>query len=141
MMARLDRRTDEQLLAATFQDVDAFALFHGRYERPVAGFFVRATGSGELAGDLTAEVFARALDAASRFDPALGSAPAWLFGIARNVLLRSRERGRVENGTRRRLGMPPLALDDDAIARIQQAASEERGVELLSNLPADQADA
>jgi len=137
----MDRRTDEELLCVAFEDGDAFAVFYGRYERPVAGFFVRATGSGELAGDLTAEVFAQALDAASRFDPALGSAAAWLFGIARHVLLRSRERGRVEDGARRRLGMPRLELDDDAIARIELAGSDGRALELLSQLPADQRDA
>jgi RNA polymerase sigma factor (sigma-70 family) len=137
----MDRRSDEELVRVAFEDVDAFAVFYGRYERAVAGFFVRATGSGELAGDLTAEVFAQALDAASRFDPALGSAAAWLFGIARHVLSRSRERGRVEDGGRRKLGMPSLALDDEAIARIEQAASDGRAVELLSQLPADQRDA
>jgi len=37
-------------------------------------FFVRRTRDGELAADLTAEVFARALEAGARFRP--GGAPA-----------------------------------------------------------------
>ena len=42
--------------------------------------------SPDMAEDLTAEVFLRALKGLSRFDPALGSPRAWLFRIAQNVL-------------------------------------------------------
>src|SRR4029077_17047372 len=89
--------SDEALLARTPGDTRAFAEFYRRWERPVAGFFVHAVGSGEVAADRTAEGFAEALSWASRFDPGRGEAAAWLFGIARHLLARSRERGRVEN--------------------------------------------
>jgi RNA polymerase sigma-70 factor (ECF subfamily) len=134
----MGNQSDEELLAAAFADRDAFASFYGRYERPVAAFFVRAVGSGELAADLTAETFAEALSSARRFDPALGRASAWLFGIARHVLARSRERGRVEDRARRRLGLPPLALDDELIERIEAAGADMRALELLEGLPDDQ---
>ena len=133
--------TDEELLARAFADPDAFARFYARYERPVAAFFMRAVGSAELAADLTAEVFAQALASAARFDPALGQAAGWLFGIARHVLARSRERGRVENQARRRLGLAPLALDDELIERIEAAAGETPALALLEQLPADQREA
>jgi len=136
-----DRRTDEALLAAAFEDESAFAALYARYERPVAGFFVRAVGRGELAADLTAEVFAEALGSAGRFDPALGTVAAWLFGIARNVLARSRARGRVEDRARRRLGFPVLDLDDQLIERIEAAGADDRAVGLLGQLPASQRDA
>jgi RNA polymerase sigma-70 factor, ECF subfamily len=137
-MARIrSDESDEALLARTPGDVRAFAEFYRRWERPVAGFFVRAVGTGELAADLTAEAFAEALSSASRFDPARGEAAAWLFGIARHLLARSRERGRVENQARIRLGMPPLALDDELIARIE-AAGADRALSLLTGLPEDQ---
>jgi RNA polymerase sigma factor (sigma-70 family) len=137
-MTSIDRRSDEVLLSLAFADDDAFAVFYERYERPVAAFFVRTVGSGELAADLCAEVFAEALASAERFDPQLGQASAWLFGIARNVLARSRERGRVEDRARRRLGMPVLALDDEMIERIEATATDGRALELLEQLPADQ---
>jgi RNA polymerase sigma factor (sigma-70 family) len=140
-MAVPDGRSDEALLSSALEDESAFALFYARYERAVAAFFVRAVGSGELAADLTAETFAQALGSSERFDPALGSGAAWLFGIARNVLARSRERGRVEDRARKRLGMPPLALDDETIARIEAAGSDERALKLLGELPAEQREA
>jgi RNA polymerase sigma factor (sigma-70 family) len=140
-MKGFDRRSDEELLVAVCRDRDAFARFYARYERPVVAFFMRATGSPELAADLTAEVFAAALGSAERFDPELGSGSGWLFGIARHVLGRSRERGRVEDRARRQLGMPVLALDDEAIARVEAAALDRRALRFLSELPVDQRDA
>jgi RNA polymerase sigma factor (sigma-70 family) len=137
-MARMrSDESDEALLARTPGDAQAFAEFYRRWERPVAGFFVRAVGTGDVAADLTAEAFAEALSSASRFDPARGEAAGWLFGIARHLLARSRERGRVENQARVRLGMAPLALDDELIARIE-AAGEDRALGLLARLPEDQ---
>ncbi len=130
--------SDEALLARTPRDGDAFAEFYRRWERPVAAFFVRAVGSGEVAADLTAETFAEALCSAGRFDPDRGEAAGWLFGIARHLLARSRARGRVENRARVRLGLPLLALDDELIARIESAGDEERAVRLLAELPPDQ---
>lgn len=138
MARRQTTDSDDTLLARTPGDERAFAEFYRRWERPVAAFFVRAVGSGEIAADLTAEVFAEALSSAGGFDPARGEASAWLFGIARHLLARSRERGRVENQARIRLGLPALALDDEVIARIEAAGSEERTLRLLARLPEDQ---
>jgi RNA polymerase sigma factor (sigma-70 family) len=138
MATRSTDDRDEALLALAHSDAYAFAEFYRRWERPVAAFFMRAVGRGEVAADLTAETFAEALGSADRFDPARGEAAAWLFGIARHVLARSRERGRVENQARVRLGLPPLALDDELIARIEAAGGDERAVTLLAVLPGDQ---
>lgn len=138
-MALSGNRSDEELLVLALRDEAAFAEFYARYERPVAAFFVRAVGSGEVAADLTAEVFAQALSSVERFDPSLGSADGWLFGIARNLLARSRERGRVENRARKALGMPVLTLDEEVIDRIEAVGSG--ALELLKGLPADQRDA
>lgn len=137
-MTPAEDRSDEVLLGASLEDDRSFAVFYARYERPVIAFFVRAVGTGELAADLTAEVFAEALSSVERFDPALGAGRAWLFGIARNILARSRTRGQVEDRARRRLGMPVLTLDDDLIARVEAAGEQQRAVELLGELPVDQ---
>jgi RNA polymerase sigma factor (sigma-70 family) len=138
MMESRETRTDEALLQAALVDDEAFAEFYRRYDRAVAGFFVRAVGRGDVAADLTAEVFAEALGASERFDPTLGTGSAWLFGIARNLLGRSRDRGRVEDRARRRLGMGVLAIDDELIERVEAAGSDHSALELLAQLPPDQ---
>ncbi|RKQ93072.1 RNA polymerase sigma-70 factor (ECF subfamily) [Solirubrobacter pauli] len=128
-------RTDTDLLRG---DARGFAAFYRRHEDAVLGFHLKRTGSAELAADLAAETFARALEGRKRFDPRRGDAGAWLFGIARNVLGRSLEQGRVENEVRRRLAMQPLELDDHALARIHEL-SDEPAQHALGGLPDDQA--
>jgi RNA polymerase sigma factor (sigma-70 family) len=119
-------------------DAVRFAAFYRRHEDAVLGFFLKRIGSAELAADLTAETFARALEGRKRFDPRRGDAGAWLFGIARNLLSRSLERGRVEDDVRRRLGMQPLELGDAALARIDELG-DDPALRALADLPDEQA--
>ena len=121
-------------------DPAAFTAFYREHVRSVTGFFLHRTEDAELAMDLTAETFAEALAGRRRFDPDKGTAGMWLFGIARHRLARALERGRVEDRARRRLGMAPLVLDDEALERVE-ACREGRAVELLDGLPADQREA
>lgn len=127
-------RDDGSLLDGDAHD---FAEFYRLHERSVLAFFLRRVRSADLATDLTAETFARALDGRRRFDPSLGDPGAWLFGIARNLLAVSLQQGRVDDSMRRRLGMQPLALDDEAIARIN-ALDGDPAVSALDSLSADQ---
>jgi RNA polymerase sigma factor (sigma-70 family) len=137
-MVRLRTRSDQELLAAAPADPEAFADFYRRHERSVLGYFVYWCRVPEVAADLMAETFAVAFESLGRYRPDLGEPRAWLFGIARNMLLRSVRRGRVENETRRRLGMQTLLLDDDALERVEALASRRSaavdGLEGLSDV-------
>lgn len=132
---------DELVIAAVAGDDGAFSVFYRRHERPLAAFFRRATGSADLAADLTAETFAVVVVRLERFDSAKGTAAAWLYGIARNVLARSVERGRVEDRARRRLRVPAMTLSDRLLEAIEALAGDEWVADLLQTLPADQAGA
>lgn len=129
--------TDAELLAATSSDPEAFGAFYRRQERVLLSYFRRVSGSVEVAADLTAETFAQALASLDRYDPALGEPGAWLFGIARHVLARSLERGRVEDRARVQLGMTRLVIDDEVFERIDALTSSD-GVAnaALDELPA-----
>jgi DNA-directed RNA polymerase specialized sigma24 family protein len=128
-------RSDEELLKATCRDPEAFGAFYRRHERAVLVYYLRRTGSAEVAADLTAEVFAAALCSSRRFKPGKTPAVAWLYGIAKNKLAASRSRGRVEEGARRRLSAEPLVLTDEAIERVEELADAERQAEVISDLP------
>ena len=132
--------SDSELLERTPSDPEAFGLFYDRFEREVLAFFYRATRRADVAADLTGEVFAAALESVSAFNPQLGGARAWLFGIARHELADAWERGRVEDRARRRLGLEPLSVTDDMIERIERLGSERpvTAVQLLADLPDDQ---
>src|ERR1700754_2173882 len=126
-------QSDIELLTG---DAHRFAAFYRRHEDAVLGFFLKRTGSAELAADLTAETFARALEGRKRFDARRGDAGAWLFGIAHNVLARSVEKGRVEDAMRRKLGMQPITLDDEDLARVEALSDD--ALRALDDLPGEQ---
>jgi RNA polymerase sigma-70 factor (ECF subfamily) len=136
-------RPDAELLALP-PDPDAFAAFYQRHFRAVLIFLLSRTDRRDLAADLCAEVFATALETADRYDAERGPARAWLFTIARNKLVDSIRRGRVEESARRRLGMPPLLLTDEDLERVDEIAGRERGLgveRLVEDLPPDQREA
>jgi RNA polymerase sigma-70 factor (ECF subfamily) len=141
-MRDLSSCSDEQLLQFGSEDVRALAEFYDRYEDHLLAFFRRATGRSDLAADLTGEVFAAALGSVAQFQPQLGSARGWLFGIARHELYRTWRRRRVETEARRRVGMEPVTLGEDDLQRIEELVSQD-GVALamLQELPGDQRDA
>jgi len=127
--------SDDELLEATRREPAAFGTFYARHERAVFRYLYRRTGNAEIAADLCAETFAAALLSSWRFRPGPQPAVAWLFGIARNVLGRSLERGRVERRARRRLGMPRLELDDGTVALLERLHAGQRLGDALSHLP------
>jgi RNA polymerase sigma factor (sigma-70 family) len=135
VMASSVARSDVELLADARLDGQAFGAFYRRHERAMLGYFLHWSRSPELAADLTAETFAAAFESLASFLSERGEPRAWLFGIARHVLARSVRRGRVEADARRRLGMPVLVVDDDALGRIEAMASLEGiALELLEEL-------
>lgn len=128
----------QALLSAAPRDPDAFGAFYRLFERRMLGFFMRATGRSELAADLTAETFARALENIERYDERKGLAEQWLFGIARNVLHSSYRQGQVEATARERLGLPRLVLQDDAGEAIERLLGDDQALLALAGLPDEQ---
>lgn len=134
------RSSDAQLLSDARTGRRAFAAFYDRYERAIAGYFMRRTRDPELAADLTAEVFAAAFTAADRYRPDGRTAAPWLFTIAQNTLASSARRGRVQEAARRELGIrAAVELDVGSMARLERSVVGDAWVEeLLRRLPADQ---
>jgi RNA polymerase sigma factor (sigma-70 family) len=136
--------TDSDLLAGiAARDGIAFAAFYRRQLPMTLAYLMRETRDPELAADLAAEVFATVLLVAHRYrDPSSTSPSAtpWVIGIARNKLLMSLRRGRVEARARRRLGYEPAALDDADLERIEAVADAGRGplTALVDALPGDE---
>ena len=100
--------------------MDSFDAMYVRYREPVLGYFARRVGQPEVAADLMAETFARAL-VSYRSAPPEEPVP-WLFAIARNLLVDSARRGQVEASARRKLHLEPIVLDDADIQRIEEVA-------------------
>ena len=141
----MDARTDDDLLAATRSQPEAFAVFYRRHAAGVLAYFARRTRCAEIAADLTAETFAAALDGAHRHRPDRGPAVAWLYGIARRQLAHAAQKGAVEDRARTRLGMQPIPLTDEALDRVEALAAANAASPLLhqglAELPAEQREA
>jgi RNA polymerase sigma factor (sigma-70 family) len=131
--------TDAQLLRAARRDADAFRELYERYAERINAYHERRCRHVDTAHELTAETFAQAWISRTRFrDEAGGSAAPWLFGIARNVLLVSVRKGRLEQAARERLGM----LDDPRAVSPEPHAPDESWLdEALAELPDGQRDA
>ena len=78
--------SDAAVIAASVANPGRFAALWERHLDAVAAYLTRRVG-GELAEDLSAEVFVRAFRARSAFRPEHSSARPWLFGIAGNLVV------------------------------------------------------
>ena len=75
-------------------DEDAFTELYRRRQGGVYRFALQMSGSQTLAEDVTQEVFIVLMRDAGRYDPDRGSLSAYLYGIARNHVLRKLEQDR-----------------------------------------------
>jgi RNA polymerase sigma-70 factor, ECF subfamily len=85
--------TDQELLVKMFSgDEDAFTTLYRRRQGPVYRFALQMTGSAAIAEDVTQEVFMALLSKTARYDAARGSLASFLYGVARNLVLRRIEK-------------------------------------------------
>jgi RNA polymerase sigma-70 factor, ECF subfamily len=131
-----EARTDREILLTG--DAAGFAVFYDRHAEWVLAFARRRSTDAESAADVTAEVFAAALAARRRYRSESPSAHAWLLAIAINKLNSALRSGYAERRARARLGVRPVEVTEDDVARIDALAEAATVVELLEQLPIDQ---
>jgi len=86
----MDEQSDVALmLRVSDGDEAAFRVLHDRYQHRVLGFFWGLTRDGHAANELTQETFLRIWRVRLRY-AATGSFPAYLFAIARMIVLERR---------------------------------------------------
>lgn len=102
-------RSDADLLdMLRVGDESAFVALYRRRQPGIYRFVLRMSGSASIAEDVTQEVFMQLMHGNGNFDAARGSIQSYLFGIARNQMLRRIERER---------GFFPIAQDDETDSR------------------------
>jgi RNA polymerase sigma-70 factor (ECF subfamily) len=103
--ADADRRNQLMLESPSHSDGDllrllsrgneaAFLEFYRRHQGVVYRFALQMSGKMEIAEEVTQDVFMVVMGSAGRYDSERGSVAAFLYGIARNVVLRAQERER-----------------------------------------------
>jgi RNA polymerase sigma factor (sigma-70 family) len=73
-----------EAVVASVEHPHRFEVVFEQYHRTIHGYLARSVGR-DLADEYAGDVFVTAFGARARYDPALGSVRAWLFGIAANV--------------------------------------------------------
>jgi RNA polymerase sigma factor (sigma-70 family) len=109
-------RDDASLLRKARRDPEAFGVFYRRHVAAVQAKFARAVGDEQVSLDLTAEVFARALERVHAFRGVrTESAVAWIHAIADRLLLDYHRSGGVADRAVRRLAIQaPVIVEYDA---------------------------
>jgi RNA polymerase sigma factor (sigma-70 family) len=128
---------DGELIAASIANAELFAGVFERHGSAVHRYLARRLG-GDLADDLTAEVFVGAFRHRAKYKAATPSALPWLFGIAANVAAQHR---RDEARRWRLLAALPAGLEatsetEDADDRVVAESFRPALVEALLSLPA-----
>lgn len=94
-MAVSQQQTDADLLRLTLAgDEEAFTALYRRRQGGVYRFALQMSGSEALAEDVVQETFMVLMRDGGNFDSARGSLAAYLYGIARNHVLRAFDRER-----------------------------------------------
>jgi RNA polymerase sigma-70 factor (ECF subfamily) len=69
-------------------DEPAFVTLYQKYQGPVYRFALLMSGAANIAEEVTQEVFLAMIREPHRYDPTRGSLSAYLYGVARNQVLR-----------------------------------------------------
>jgi RNA polymerase sigma-70 factor (ECF subfamily) len=88
---------------------DAFAALYRRHQGPLYRFALLRCGSAAIAADVVQEVFMGLLTGRFAFDPLRGQLHAFLFGVARNLIMKLD----LKLDVRRQQAVTPTDGDDD----------------------------
>ena len=130
-MAHESTETDDELLSRLRRgDEAAFVALYRRRQGAIYRFAMHMSGSATAAEDITQEVFLALLRRECGFDPQRGTLSGYLFGIARKLVLRNLERGRLDVALENEAdeaAIPELAVIDDPLIDL----TRREGVEAL----------
>lgn len=75
-------------------DASAMSALYQRHQAPLFRFSVLRAGSSDIAADVVQDVFIALIEGKLAFDPMRGSLSSFLYGVARNFLLKRDEAAR-----------------------------------------------
>jgi RNA polymerase sigma-70 factor (ECF subfamily) len=94
-MRDLSNTADDTLLRRmSAGDEEAFTALYRRRQGGIYRFALQMSGSEAIAEDVTQEVFLLLIREKSAYDSSRGSVQSFLYGVARNYVLRALERNR-----------------------------------------------
>lgn len=113
-------------------DEEAFTALYRIRGGAICRFALQMTGRADLAEDITQETFLALALHGGRYDASRGTVMAFLYGIARNLVLRRLERERPED---RETALDELAGEEDVLADLTRRESIEEVRRAVLSLP------
>ena len=127
---RIVESTDQDLLRRMLAgDEEAFTALYRRRQGAVYRFAMQMTGSVVIAEDVTQEVFLALIETGGRYDAARGALASFLFGIARNRVLR-----RIDRETVAEIEEEPVC-EDDVLGELTRRETIEQVRRAVLSLP------
>jgi RNA polymerase sigma-70 factor, ECF subfamily len=128
---------DDRSLAerASRGEIDAFGALYRRYVDRIYGFIYRRSGSADVAEEITASTFERALRGMPAFRWQGGGFGSWLFRIAANeltTLYRTQQRSTARLALLKAMPTTPAPAADTALLEADQVAEL---LDALATLP------
>ncbi len=96
----------------------AFEALYLRHQGPLFRFAILRSGSADAAADVVQEVFMGLLTGSVKFDPLRGLLQNFLFGVARNLVMK------LDPPASRHAALPEPGDDDDAALEAASEAAE-----------------
>lgn len=87
-----NERDDVLLRRSAKGDEEAFALLYRRHQGPLFRFALRMSGNSWAAEEIVQDVFMTLIREPKKFDPERGTLGAFLYGVARNRIMKHLER-------------------------------------------------
>ena len=120
-------------------DEAGFTALYRRWQLPLYRYALRMTGSTAMAEDVIQETFMALIRGGVRYDPSRGPFTGYLYGIARNQVLRRLRRERpyvpLEDPTGDRGLAPRTHAADDPLAELARRDEADQLREAIAALP------
>lgn len=127
------RDDDDDLLKRMWAgQEDAFMTLYRRHQSAVFRFAIHMSGKAEIAEEVTQDVFMALMRGRVRFDSSRGPLGTFLYGVARNLVLRAMERERMYVGA----DDEDSAASDDVLGDLTRAERVDALREAILTLPA-----
>jgi len=124
---------DHELLRLTHAGrADAFTALYRRHQGPLYRYALMRCGSADMAADVVQEALMGLLTKRFGFDPLRGQLQHFLFGVARNVILK------LEEARRRHVALPEPRVEEDGDGELELDLACE-GAEPLARLLGNEA--
>lgn len=133
-----DHHTGELLARAQKGSSEALGSLYDRYHTGVFHYLYYRVADVHLAEDLASEVFLRMVNRLSDFQPRATSLQAWLFQVARNLVIDHYRKNNSQVSVE--LHENVIALDADPTVAAEQRLTHEQLARALNRLAPDQRD-